>query len=196
MKTWQSVFLGFIGGLLLSGLILLLILPQRGEPIQLVTATPDQRAQLTATTATLEVYVAGAVAAPGVYTLPVGSRVHQALSAAGGAAQDADFERVNLSAFLMDGQRVYMPRLGEAVPADDTTRAQSIQTTSPGLVNINGADLQTLMSLPGIGETKAGAILSYRNEHGPFTSLEELLNVPGIGQALLGEIRGFITLGP
>ncbi len=196
MKTWQSVFLGFIGGLLLSGLILLLILPQRGEPIQLATAAPDQRARSTPTAAEIEVYVAGAVANPGVYMLPAGSRVHDALSAAGGAAQDADFERINLSAFLQDGQRVYMPRVGETVPADDTTRGQTGLEAASNLVNINGADLETLMSLPGIGETKAAAILSYRSEHGPFTSLEELLNVPGIGQALLEEIRPLIMLGP
>ena len=93
MKTWQSVLLGFIGGLLLSGVILLLILPQRGEPIQLVTTTPDQRAQGTPTAAAIEVYVAGEVKSTGVYSLPAGSRVHAAISAAGGAAQDADLDR-------------------------------------------------------------------------------------------------------
>ena len=196
MKTWQAVFLGFIGGLLLSGVILLLILPQRGEPIQLVTSTPDLRVQITPTAATIEVYVAGAVANPGVYALPTGSRVHAALEAAGGPAEDADFERINLSAFLVDGQRVYMPRAGEAVPVDDTSRASASLDAAQPLVNINGADLQTLMSLPGIGESKAAAILSYRADHGLFTSLEELLNVPGIGQAILDEIRALITLGP
>jgi competence protein ComEA len=196
MKTWQAVFLGFIGGLLLSGVILLLILPQRGEPIQLVTATPDLRVQITPTAATIEVYVAGAVANPGVYALPTGSRVHAALEAAGGPAEDADFERINLSAFLVDGQRVYMPSAGEAVPVDDTSRASASLDAAQPLLNINGADLLTLMSLPGIGERNAAAILSYRADHGLFTSLEELLNVPGIGQAILDEIRALITLGP
>ena len=64
------------------------------------------------------------------------------------------------------------------------------------MVNINSADAQTLMTLPGIGETKAAAILSYRSLHGPFTSLDELLNVPGIGHAILDDIRSLITLGP
>ena len=196
MKTWQAVFLGFIGGLLLSGAILLLILPQRGEPIQLVTITPDIRTQATATAALIEVHVAGAVANAGVYTLPTGARVHQALSAAGGALADADFERINLSAYLADGQRVYMPRIGEAVPQDNTARSSTGIAAPDSLININSADNQALMSLPGIGESKAEAILSYRAEHGPFTNLNELLNVPGIGQAILDEISGLIVLGP
>ncbi|HOA20890.1 MAG TPA: ComEA family DNA-binding protein [Anaerolineaceae bacterium] len=196
MKTWQAVFLGFIGGLLLSGAILLLILPQRGEPIQLVTITPDIRTQATATAALIEVHVAGAVANAGVYTLPTGARVHQALSAAGGALADADFERINLSAYLADGQRVYMPRIGEAVPQDNTARSSTGIAAPDSLININSADKQALMSLPGIGESKAEAILSYRAEHGPFTNLNELLNVPGIGQAILDEISGLIVLGP
>ena len=196
MKTWQAVFLGFIGGLLLSGAILLLILPQRGEPIQLVTITPDIRTQATATAALIEVHVAGAVANAGVYTLPTGARVHQALSAAGGALADADFERINLSAYLADGQRVYMPRIGEAVPRDNTARSSTGIAAPDSLININSADKQALMSLPGIGESKAEAILSYRAEHGPFTNLNELLNVPGIGQAILDEISGLIVLGP
>jgi len=196
MKTWQAVFLGFIGGLLLSGAILLLIFPQRGEPIQLVTITPDIRTQATATAALIEVHVAGAVANAGVYTLPTGARVHQALSAAGGALADADFERINLSAYLADGQRVYMPRIGEAVPQDNTARSSTGIAAPDSLININSADKQALMSLPGIGESKAEAILSYRAEHGPFTNLNELLNVPGIGQAILDEISGLIVLGP
>ena len=196
MKTWQAVFLGFIGGLLLAGVILLLILPQRGEPIQLVTLTPDFHAQTSHTIATIEVYVAGAVANPGVYTLPAGSRVHQAVSAAGGAAADADYERINLSAFLADGQRVYFPRAGEDVPQEETSRSAAEIAGSQTLVNINSADKEALMSLPGIGESKAEAILAYRAEHGPFPSLSEILNVPGIGQAILDEISSLIVLGP
>ena len=196
MKTWQSVLLGFIGGLLLSGVILLLILPQRGEPIQLVTTTPDQRAQGTPTAAAIEVYVAGAVKSTGVYSLPAGSRVHAAISAAGGAAQDADLDRINLSAFLVDGQRVYMPRVGEAVPVEDSSRASTAVDPAQPLVNINSADLQTMMTLPGNGESKEAAIINYRSEHGPYTNLEELLNVPGIGQAILDQIRALVILGP
>ena len=132
----------------------------------------------------------------GVFTLPTGARVHQALSAAGGALADADFERINLSAYLADGQRVYMPRIGEAVPQDNTARSSTGIAAPDSLININSADKQALMSLPGIGESKAEAILSYRAEHGPFTNLNELLNVPGIGQAILDEISGLIVLGP
>lgn len=196
MKTWQAVSLGVIVGLLLSGLILLLILPQRGEPIQLATSTPDAGAQNTPTPDTIEVYVIGAVTNPGVYVLPAGSRVHEAVTSAGGAAADADLERVNLSAFLADGQRLYLPRVGELVPPEDTSRLPGGPDASSPMVNINSADAQTLVTLPGIGETKAAAILSYRSLHGPFTSLDELLNVPGIGQVILDDIRSLITLGP
>ena len=137
MKTWQAVSLGVIVGLLLSGLILLLVLPQRGEPIQLATSTPDARAQPTPTPDTIEVYVIGAVANPGVYVLSAGSRVHEAVTSAGGAAADADLERVNLSAFLADGQRLYLPRVGELcrrkiLPACQAarTRAHSWSTST------------------------------------------------------------------
>lgn len=82
------------------------------------------------------------------------------------------------------------------MPQEETSRSAAEIAGSQTLVNINSADKEALMSLPGIGESKAEAILAYRAEHGPFTSLSEILNVPGIGQAILDEISSLIVLGP
>ena len=196
MKAWQSVLIGFLGGLLFGGVILLFFLPQRGEPIQLVTATPNTAALASPTPATIQVHVAGAVKNPGVYILPENARNIDAITAAGGATSEADLERINLSEFIKDGQRVYIPYKNQPIPTSERSSTISLSPTEPTLVNINTADVDALMSLPGIGEVKAAAIIAYREAYGPFTSIEALLNVKGIGQSTLEGLREHITLGP
>lgn len=196
MKAWQNVLIGFLGGLLLGGVILLFFLPQRGEPIQLVTVTPESAALTTPTPSTVQVHVTGAVKNPGVYVLLENARNMDAITAAGGATSVADLERINLSEFIRDGQRVYIPYKDQPIPTSERASTISLSPTEPTLVNINTADADALMSLPGIGEVKAAAIIAYRESYGPFTSIETLLNVKGIGQATLEGLREHITLGP
>ena len=174
----------------------LILLPQRGEPIQLVTATPNTAALISPTPSTVQVHVAGAVKNPGVYILPENTRNIDAITAAGGATSEADLERINLSEFIKDGQRVYIPYKNQPIPTSERASTISLSPTEPTLVNINTADADALMSLPGIGEVKAAAIIAYRETYGPFTSIEALLNVNGIGQATLEGLREHITLGP
>jgi len=196
MKAWQNVLIGFLGGLLIGGVILLFFLPQRGEPIQLVTATPESAALTTPTPSTVQVHVAGAVKNPGVYVLLENARNIDAITAAGGSTSEADLERINLSEFIRDGQRVYVPYKGDPISTSERSSTISQSPTVPTLVNINTADADALMSLPGIGEVKAAAIIAYRETYGPFTSIEALLNVKGIGQSTLEGLQEHITLGP
>lgn len=143
---------------------------------------------VTATPGAITVYVTGAVAEPqSMVSLEPGSRVRDALAAAGGATDDADLDAVNLSAVLNDGDYVYVPPLDEP----------SIQTPTPNrppLVHINIATAAELETLPGIGPALAQAIIDYREENGPFTSIEQLDEVPGIGPAKLDGIRDQIVI--
>lgn len=133
------------------------------------------------------VHVAGQVIAPGIVDLPAGSRVHEAIAAAGGASAEADLDAVNLARVLVDGEQVYVPQPGEAVPVAARGSA------AVGLVDLNAADLADLDALPGIGPVLAQRILDWRSEHGRFTSVEELGEVSGIGPTLLAKIRDLVT---
>lgn len=148
------------------------------------------------------VHVVGAVAAPGVQRLPTGSRVIDAVEAAGGAAADADLARVNLAAVLTDGQQVVVLRPGEAPPV-----AAGAGTAVPGpgaaegdgagdgaLIDVNRASASELEELPGVGPVTAEAIVAHREQNGPFTSVEDLLDVRGIGEAKLEQLRDRATV--
>ena len=136
------------------------------------------------------VHVAGAVARPGVVTLPPGSRVYQAIELTGGASDDADLDRVNLAAPVTDGERIHVPAVGEEV-----VPPVALPSLTPALVaptaplDINTASAVELEELPGIGPSLAEAIVTTRFERGPFRSVEELLEVPGIGTAKLEQLR-------
>jgi len=161
----------------------------------LESLTPAPSPQATATPSPLQVYVSGAVQKPDVYTLPPDSIVKDAILAAGGAAADADLDRINLAYPLGDGQQVYVPRQGEeSLP--DRLQPASASILQPGVsrVNINTAGQAELESLPGIGPALATRILDYRQTHGPFQSVDEMDNVPGIGDALLAKIRDLVTV--
>lgn len=133
----------------------------------------------------LVVHVCGAVKDPGVKMLPAGSRAADALEMAGGFTDAADQSYVNLAAFVEDGQQLYFPEKGEK-PREGMEEG--------GPVNLNLADETTLQTIPGIGESRAKAILKYRKEHGRFSSVEELLQVPGIGDALYQQIQDLVTV--
>jgi competence protein ComEA len=146
------------------------------------------------------VHVAGAVAQPGVQHLGAGARVVDAVERAGGAAPDAELSRVNLAAPLQDGQQVYVPRVGEVAPpsaAGATGAASGLPGgggEAAGPVNLNTASAEELDTLPGVGPTTAEAIIAHRQEHGPFTSVDQLLDVRGIGDAKLADLRDLVTV--
>ncbi len=131
------------------------------------------------------VYVCGAVKCPGVVALPEGSRADAALNAAGGFREDARKDYVNLAAKVSDGEKLYFPAEGE--------EAES-QEQGGGKVNINTADAAALCSLPGIGETRAADIISYRETSGLFETCEDIMKVPGIKDSTYNKIADKITV--
>ena len=157
------------------------------------------------TPSSVAVYVSGAVASPGVYTLPLGSRVDQALKAAGGATGEADLERINLAAYVSDQEHVRVPRIGETPVAATpiSTRPQRTATSASPTsfaigekLDLNRATALELEELPGIGPVLATRIVDDRDKHGPFRSIDELMRVPGIKEGILSQIREFLTIAP
>jgi competence protein ComEA len=137
--------------------------------------------------------VAGWVRTPGVYEFPAGARVIDAVEEAGGPREGAELTALNLAAPLTDGQQILVPKEGEA-PALPVGGATSGSGATGGMININTADATAFEALNGIGEVLAAAIVTYRDEHGPFTSVDQLEEVPGIGPSTLEEIRSQVTV--
>jgi competence protein ComEA len=133
------------------------------------------------------------VHSPGIYTLPPGARVEDALTAAGGPAPDADLTQVNLVKLLADGEALRIPQTGQAAPPTEK-KSQEIPADASQRININTASADQLQELPGIGETRANAIIAYRQEHGPFQSVEDLQQVSGIGPETFQQIQDKITV--
>lgn len=168
-----------------------------------------------------EIYVdvSGAVVSPGVYCLDAGSRIFQAIEAAGGCTTEAAPVWLNQAAELSDGQKVYVPTVQEAEDAAAENGAggnagnlwdlgtqsavtgqtsegtgQVSEDTGTGKVNINTADKELLTTLPGVGSSKADAILAYRQEQGGFSSIEEIMNVEGIKEGVFARIKDRISV--
>jgi competence protein ComEA len=136
------------------------------------------------------VHVAGDVRRPGLYELPVGARVADAVEAAGGPRRRADLDALNLAQVVADGMKVLVGSAG-ALPSPV---AEGTAAASDQLVSLNSADQAALETVPGIGPVKAAAILEYRAQIGTFDSLEQLLDVTGIGPATLEAIRPYFSL--
>lgn len=152
------------------------------------------------TDSTITVFVCGAVQSPGVYVLADGSRVCDAVEAAGGLSENADPSYLNQAEYVQDAQKLEVPTLEEAVklreqaPAQESGASGDGQQSGDGKVSINDAGVTELMQLPGIGEGKAKAIVEYREKNGRFGSLEDLMKVPGIKQASFDRLRDSIKL--
>ncbi len=163
------------------------------EELFLVQATEGEEAyvssELTEAPLQIAVYVCGQVKSPGVVYLPEDARAVDAVEAAGGLTEDADAEYINLAARVADGEKLYIPDWQEGL----TLREQDMQRLS-GLVNINTADAEQLMTLPGIGESKAQDIIAYRNEHGAFSRIEDLMKVSGIKESLFIKVKERIVV--
>ena len=157
----------------------------------------------------LSVYVCGAVNTPGVYELPAGSRLYQAIDAAGGMREDADKNYLNLAMELTDGQKLQVFTQEEVQTgavntemsgnmsgnaSENSNSGSSDASGGSGLVNINTADETLLMTLPGIGEAKAKSIIAYRQENGAFAKIEDIMNITGIKQAVYEKIKDAICV--
>ena len=137
----------------------------------------------------LTVFVCGAVKAPGVYELPAGSRVYEAIALAGGTTDEAAQTAVNQAELLCDGQMIEIPTREEQM-----AKAAAEEARADGLVNINSADLEELKTLPGIGDSKARSIIAYRAENGAFENPEDIKNVDGIGEGVFAKLDGCIKV--
>lgn len=157
--------------------------------------------------ATVVVQVSGAVASPGLISLPAGSRVEQAISAAGGLTTDADVSQLYLAARIGDGERIVIPAKGSTSSSssnvnDGNPQASSTETHEASsepdgtarALDINIATVEQLVALPGIGQVLAERIVAYRDAHGPFTSVDGLGDVEGIGDALVERLRPLVIV--
>ena len=165
--------------------------------------------------ATLTVHVAGAVRKPGVYSLAAGSRVVDAVRAAGGASSRADLEGINLAQVIIDTEQVYVPvrrtsaprvtvaprlrPVRSRVPTTTVATTPDGGATTPGTpgqarVDLNSATAAQLDALPGVGPATARAIIAHRARKGPFAKVEDLMNVPGIGPAKFAAVRDYISV--
>ncbi|WP_019146121.1 ComEA family DNA-binding protein [Aeromicrobium massiliense] len=144
----------------------------------------------------LVVDVAGKVRRPGIVELPAGSRVVDAIEAAGGVRGRPDTTSLNLARKLVDGEQVLVGVEAAAVPVAPAPGGVPGAAPAPGaVVDLNTATLEQLDTLPGVGPVTAQAILSWREEHGSFTSVDDLLDVKGIGEATLAELRDLVSAG-
>lgn len=139
---------------------------------------------------TLTVHVSGAVVTPGLVTLPVGSRVNEAIMQRGGLTAEADVDRINLARVLGDGEHVHIPAVGE--PTREVAPASAPSPDAP--LDLNRADVGALIALPGVGQVKAEAIVAYRDANGPFTHPSQLRNVTGIGEATYQRLAPLVAV--
>ncbi len=207
-KDLLLIAFGVVISLLGAGIVYLASRPPRGNAIQLLPL-PTQ--------SLLVVQVSGAVVNPGIYELPKGSRVRDAIQAAGGFTFEANPIGVNQAALLEDGKSIIIqanpptptqpssstpvpaaltenppPTTTVALPGDDLPES----TATYGLININTATLEELDRLPGIGPVIAQRIIDYRMSNGGFDLIEDIMNVKGIGPVTFDKIKGLITVGP
>jgi competence protein ComEA len=191
MKSILYVVMGILIGLIMTGLLLLTGRAPAGSPVELMpSSTPSP----------IVVYVTGAVNRPGVYRLPLESRLVDAVLQAGGFTESAEISQVNLADKVNDGDQIVIPGAAEVATPVLTIGGNGILVTPTPVagdpVNLNTATLEQLDSLPGIGLTAAKAIISYRTDNGSFTRVDDLLKVPGIGPDTLDQIRSLVTVLP
>ncbi len=187
------MLIGLLAGFILAGALFIVTRMPSGEPVKLLPSPTQPE---------ITIQIMGEVAHPGVYSFTQGSRVQDAVEAAGGLLSTADTTSVNLAAKLEDGQQINIPAgSGVAVGGlpPSSSNAPFLVLTTPtvpagNLININTATLAQLDLLPGIGPTTAQKIIDYRTQHGPFQKIEDIMNVPGIGPATFDNIKTLISV--
>lgn len=176
---------------------------QDGNLLELDTSTLDNEpaaprqpeARTTPVAEYVIVYISGAVLHPDVYQLPPDARVKDVVLAAGGLAEDAAAEQINLAERIADAQHIHIPSQNEAAAAPAAEPAGASAAIEDALLNINTASAADIEDLPGIGPAFAQRIVEYRTANGPFQSVEDLQKVKGIGPALFADIAPLITAG-
>ena len=171
------------------------------SPGKAFTGAADSEAE---SAAPAVLHVAGAVARPGIVELAPGSRINDAIAAAGGSSPAADLDRLNLASVVVDGQKIYVPLQGEPLPADSAGAASdadggsaaggAASSSVAGKTNLNSAGLEELGALPKVGPVLAQRIVDWRKEHGPFTSVEELDAVDGVGPKMLETLLPLVSV--
>jgi len=177
---------GILFGLFVAALVWVVARNPSGDAVTLRPAPTDKP---------IVVHVTGAVPRPGVYALPEGARVQDAISAAGGFLVEADKSLINLARPLEDGERLDITYLAGMSPVIPTAMVELPAIPGTDLININTAGQVELESLPGIGPTTAKKIIDYRNANGPFHAIEDIVNVSGIGPGTFERIKELITVG-
>lgn len=143
---------------------------------------------------TIYVYVCGAVETPGVYELKADARVYNAIACAGGLKEDADPDYINQAKLLSDGEQIYIPTQEEVAQGGISEQIAKSSGDTEGKIDINIATKEELMTLNGIGESRAENILRYRQEQGGFQCIEDLMNVEGIKEGIFQKIKDSITV--
>lgn len=183
------------------------IIVEQASEEQVLAVSDTISAQVSEMNEKCYVHVCGAVAAPNVYELDYGSRIVDAVLLAGGFTDEADADYINLAQKVSDGMRIYIPVVGEVIntPVSSEMVTDSNDYTSGGvasstgnagakLVNINTADEGELMTLPGIGQSKASKIIAYREKNGAFGKISDIMNVDGIKNGMYDKIKELITV--
>ena len=186
LKSTLYLASGILFGLFLAALVWVVARSPSGEAV-ILRPVPTEKPVI--------VHITGAVPRPGVYALPQGARVQDAISAAGGFLAEAEKSQLNLAQLLEDGEKLDIPFIEGASPII-TTPVPEVVTATTELVNINTASLEELDTLPGIGPTTAQKIVEYREQNGPFVSIEDIINVSGIGPGTYERLKDLITVGP
>ena len=185
MKSILYMTSGLLLGLFLAALVWVVARNPSGQAVTLRPVPTDKP---------IVVHITGAVPRPGVYALPQGARVQDGISAAGGFLAEADKSNINLAQLLEDGEKLDIPYIEGASPVLATPLPEVVATTTE-LININTASASELDTLPGIGPTTAQKIVEYRDQNGPFVSIEDIINVSGIGPGTYERIKDLITVG-
>lgn len=165
-------------------LICFLILSGCSKEDEWVKSSSSMAVAIDTTSSTVFVYVCGKVKSPGVYELPSGSRYADAIKAAGGATKKGNLDSLNLAQKVSDGEKIEVL----------SSNHQTSESSDSKLININTADVSLLQTLRGIGKAKAEQIVSYRESHGSFKSIEEVMKVPGIKEGAFAKIKDDITV--
>ncbi|ORO66700.1 helix-hairpin-helix domain-containing protein [Streptococcus oralis] len=142
----------------------------------------------------ITVDVKGAVKSPGIYDLPVGSRVHDAVQKAGGLTEEADSKSLNLAQKVSDEALVYVPTKGEEAASQQTASGTTPSTSKEKKVNLNKASLEELKQVKGLGGKRAQDIIDHREANGKFKSVDELKKVSGIGAKTIEKLKDYVTV--